>query len=103
MHAMYHADAVHVDARPDECCQNVDNGKYCRLGGEAEKQKGEPKLGVKKKPWWPFIPVTHYMVPLLHCEIGIGNQLLDTLRDTIMRIWKIWHVPKKECESRYLF
>jgi hypothetical protein len=24
--------------------------KYCRLGDEAEKQKGEPKLGVKKKP-----------------------------------------------------
>ena len=57
--------------------------EYCRLGDEAEKQKGEPKLGVKKKPWWPFIPVTHYMVPLLHCEIGIGNQLLDTLRDII--------------------
>ncbi len=32
--------------------------EYCRLGDEAEKQKGEPKLGVKKKPWWPFIPVT---------------------------------------------
>ncbi len=57
--------------------------EYCRLGDEAEKQNGEPKLGVKKKPWWPFIPVTHYMVPLLHCEIGIGNQLLDTLRDII--------------------
>jgi hypothetical protein len=57
--------------------------EYCRLGGEAEKQKGEPKLCVKKKPWWPFITVTHYMVPLLHCEIGIGNQLLDTLRDII--------------------
>jgi hypothetical protein len=54
------------------------------LGDEAEKQqKGEPKLGVKKKPWWPFIPVTHYIVPLLHCEIGIGNQLLDMLRDII--------------------
>jgi len=48
-----------------------------------KKQKGEPKLGVKKKPWWPFIPVSHFMVPLLHCEIGIGNQLLDMLRDII--------------------
>jgi hypothetical protein len=57
--------------------------EYCRLGDEAEKRKGEPKLGVKKKPWWPFIPVSHYMVPLLHCEIGIGNQLLDMLRDII--------------------
>jgi hypothetical protein len=57
--------------------------EYCRLGDEAEKQKGEPNLGVKKKPWWPFIPVSHFMVPLLHCEIGIGNQLLDMLRDII--------------------
>jgi hypothetical protein len=40
--------------------------EYCMLGDEAEKQKGEPKLGVKKKPWWPFIPVSHFMVPLLH-------------------------------------
>ncbi len=38
---------------------------------------------MKKKPWWPFIPVSHYMVPLLHCEIGIGNQLLDMLWDII--------------------
>jgi hypothetical protein len=43
--------------------------ELCRLGDKAEKQKEEPKLGVKKKPWWPFIPVTHYMIPLLHCEI----------------------------------
>ena len=33
--------------------------------------------------WWPFIPLSHFMVPLLHCEIGIGNQLLDMLRDII--------------------
>ena len=38
---------------------------------------------MKKKIWWPFIPVSHFMVPLLHCEIGIGNQLLDMLRDII--------------------
>ncbi len=37
----------------------------------------------KQKPWWPFIPVSHYMIPLLHCMIGIGNQLLDVLRDII--------------------
>jgi hypothetical protein len=58
--------------------------EYCRLGDEAERQgKGETKLGVKQKPWWDFIPITHYMVPLLHCMIGVGNQLLDMLRDII--------------------
>ncbi len=44
-----------------------------RCGENAEKNKGDPVLGVKKKPWWPFIPLAHYMVPLLHCEIGVRN------------------------------
>ena len=58
--------------------------ELCRLGDQAEQRvKGEPMLGVKKKPWWPFIPIAHYMVPLLHCMIGVGNQLLDMLRDII--------------------
>jgi hypothetical protein len=26
--------------------------ELCRLGDKADKQKEEPKLGVKKKPWW---------------------------------------------------
>ncbi len=54
----------------------------CRVGAEA-KSKGQPIMGQKQEQWWPFIPVTHHMVPLLHCEIGIGNQLLDMLRDII--------------------
>lgn len=52
-----------------------------KAGKEAGKTKGEPKLGIKQEPWWPFIPITHYIVPLLHCEIGVGNQLLQKLRD----------------------
>ena len=53
-------------------------------GVEAVTQKGKPKLGVvKQKPWWPFIPISNYMTPLLHCEIGIGNQMLDKLHDII--------------------
>jgi hypothetical protein len=70
--------------------------EYCRLGDEAEKQKGEPKLGMKKKPWWPFIPVSHFMVPLLHCEIGICNQLLDMLRDIINK-----HLEKMTAFGKY--
>jgi hypothetical protein len=58
--------------------------EYCRLGEEAERRgTSKTKLGVKQKPWWDFIPITHYMVPLLHCMIGVGNQLLDVLRDII--------------------
>ena len=54
-----------------------------QLGKEAENNMGIPKLGVKQQPWWPFIPISHYMIPLLHCEIGIGNQLLDKLREIV--------------------
>jgi hypothetical protein len=39
-----------------------------RCGKDAEKNKGDPVLGVKKKPWWLFIPLAHYMVPLIHCK-----------------------------------
>ncbi len=38
---------------------------------------------VKQRPWFDFNPVTHHMVPLLHCEIGIGNNLLKMLRNII--------------------
>jgi hypothetical protein len=58
-----------------------------RCGKNAEKNKGNPVLGVKKKPWWPFIPLAHYMVPLLHCKIGVGNQLLDWLQAIILQAY----------------
>ena len=45
------------------------------------KQGGRPLSGVKEPPWWPFIDMGHVMVPLLHCLIGIGNNLLDRFRD----------------------
>lgn len=54
-----------------------------QAGLAAATSKGDPELGVKNQPWWPFIPLHHYIVPLLHCEIGIGNQLLDKLRGIV--------------------
>ncbi len=53
----------------------LDNGEMlttdelCRLGEVAKKMKGNPALGVKQKTWWTFIPLTNYIVPLLHCKI----------------------------------
>ncbi len=55
----------------------------CCLGDEAAAQIGKPELGVKQRPWFPFISVAHHMVPLLHCMIGIGNDLLKMLRNII--------------------
>ncbi len=52
-------------------------------GTIAEASTNDPKLGVKQRPWWPFIPLTNYVSPLLHCEIGIGNILFELLRDVI--------------------
>jgi hypothetical protein len=61
-----------------------------RSGMEAETKKEDPQLGVKQRPWWPFIPLSNYMIPLLHCEIGTGNQLLDKLHDIINKYIELY-------------
>ena len=43
--------------------------------------ESEPKLGVHKTPWWPFIELIQYVSPLLHCEIEIGNNIFQLLRE----------------------
>jgi hypothetical protein len=56
----------------------------CHKGNEAvHQQNGKPQMGVQQRPWFDFIPVSHHMVPLLHCEIGIRNDLLKMLRNII--------------------
>jgi hypothetical protein len=32
-------------------------------------KNGQMHLEIKQQPWWPFIPLKNYMVPLQHCEI----------------------------------
>jgi hypothetical protein len=54
-----------------------------RCGTIAESSINEPQLRVKQRPWWPFIPLTNYVSPLLHCEIGIGNNIFELFRDII--------------------
>ena len=44
---------------------------------------GDPLMGVKQQPWWSFLKFENQMVPLLHCLIGIGNNLLDKFCDVI--------------------
>jgi hypothetical protein len=51
----------------------------------AKNNNNEPQLGVKKRPWWPFIPLTNYVTPLLHCEIGVGNVIFELLRDILSK------------------
>jgi hypothetical protein len=54
-----------------------------RCGTIAENNNDEPQLGVKQRPWWPFIPLTNHVSPILHCEIGIGNLHFELFRDII--------------------
>jgi hypothetical protein len=46
-------------------------------------QGGHPISGIKKPPWWPFINMEHVMVPLLHCLIGTGNNVLYRFCDKV--------------------
>jgi hypothetical protein len=34
-------------------------------------------MGIKQTPWWTFLKYENQMVPLLHCMISIGNNLLE--------------------------
>ncbi len=52
-------------------------------GINAESNNNKPKLGVKQRPWWPFIPRANYVFLLLYCDIGIGNAIFELLRDII--------------------
>ena len=45
--------------------------------------ESEPKFGVKKTLWWPFIELTQYVSPLLHCELEFGNNIYQMLREVI--------------------
>jgi len=66
-----------------ELCM-MDEPVRCGIIGESTND--EPKLGIKQRPWWPFIPLTNYVSPLLHCEIGIRNVIFELLQDIINEI-----------------
>ncbi len=52
------------------------------IGTEVCTQGGGKLLnGVKQEPWWLFLKIEHHIVPLLHCLIGIGNNLLNKFCD----------------------
>jgi hypothetical protein len=57
--------------------------EYVRCGLIAEDNNNALHLGVKQRPWWAFIPLTNYVSPLLHCEIGVKNVIFELLRDII--------------------
>ena len=47
-------------------------------------------MSIKDAPWWPFINLECFVVPLLHALIGIGNDLLDQFRDWVNKDLEDW-------------
>lgn len=62
------------------------------------KNEPPPQLGVKEEPWWNFIPLDHYIVPLLHCNIGIGDLILSKFRSIVSE--KIEYLSPEETSTR---
>ncbi len=55
-----------------------------RIGTEiCTERGGKPLESIKQEPWWPFLNFEHLMVPLLHCLIGIGNNLINRFCDVV--------------------
>ena len=40
---------------------------------------GNAASGVKEPPIWTFIPIQNYLAPLLHLQLGLGNDLVNYL------------------------
>jgi hypothetical protein len=52
-----------------------------------ETTKSDPKLkGVKSKPFWSFIPVSHYCLSILHIQLGIFNDIDSWFMDRVAEI-----------------
>ena len=53
---------------------------------------------MKEQPWWDFILVTHFVVPLLHYLIVIGGDLFKLFLPIISE--HIEYLPKDEVDMR---
>ncbi len=66
----------------------------------ASSKKSEPKaeLGCKDVPWFDFLPSDRFIVPLLHCLIGIGDAILTKFRGEVAE--KIEYLTPDEINMR---
>ena len=83
-----------------EAAEKVDKmnaDRAARLNKE-KSEMNESHLGVKSKLWWDFIPIEHYVVPLLHCLIGIGDNILTRFREIVSE--HIEYIPEDELAAR---
>jgi len=40
-------------------------------------KKGAKRMGVKRRSYFPWIPLKNYILPILHLCIGLGNDVID--------------------------
>lgn len=40
-------------------------------------KKGPNRMGVKRRTYFPWIPIENYILPILHLCIGLGNDVID--------------------------
>ena len=60
--------------------------------------KGDSKMGVKGSPLFEFIPLHHFLPPLLHILIGIWNNIWDKFREIVSEM--IEYIPPAEADLR---
>ena len=58
-------------------------GKVAAKNRKSTSSKQHTTMGVKTELWWDFIPIMHYVVPILHCLIGIGDDIMTRFRATV--------------------
>ena len=72
-----------------------------RLAASYQSDKRKSKkatMGMKNSPWFKCIPLENYVVPLLHCLIGVGNDLFSKFRDIVSE--EIEYISQEEILTR---
>ena len=59
------------------------------------------RIGVKDTPWWTYVPLDYFIVPLLHILIYLWNDICDKLREIVSNIsGHIEYINKEESDTR---
>jgi hypothetical protein len=54
---------------------------------ESNNEDGDMQ-GVKENPFWSFIPIGRYLFPLLHDLLGLGNNVIEYVWETLLERWE---------------
>ncbi len=80
-------------SRPHDKGELWDIAGLCQMADSSD--KGSKRLGVKRQPYFPWIPVENYILPVLHLCIGLGNNVIDYFGHVVE-----WKLTKLSVEER---